>query len=64
MRDLAVELVSDRSPLGVWSRTGAQGELEWTLPFAGRWLVRAIALEPDGAAAWRSRFATLAVEAS
>lgn len=64
VRGQAVELVSERSPVGVWSRTNSQGELQWTLPFAGRWLVRAIAIEPDGPSAWRSRFATLAFEAN
>ena len=63
VRGQAVELVSERSPLGVWSKTDEQGTVEWALPFAGHWLVRAIAIEPDGASAWRSRFATLAFEA-
>lgn len=63
VRGLAVELVAEKNPLGVWSRTGEDGRLQWTLPFAGRWLVRAVALEPDGASRWRSRFATFAFEA-
>lgn len=58
-----VELVSERSPLGLWARTDARGEVEWTLPFTGAWLARTIVIEPDGAANWRSRFATLAFEA-
>jgi len=59
----SVELVSENSPLGVWSKTDEEGTVQWPLPFKGRWLVRAIALEPDGPAAWRSRFATFAFEA-
>lgn len=60
---LAVELVGARASTGVWSRSGDDGQVQWTLPFAGRWLVRAIALEADGDSAWRSRFVTLAFEA-
>jgi hypothetical protein len=63
VRGLSVELVSERSPLGVWSRTDEEGSVQWPLPFGGRWLVRAIAIDADGPMAWRSRFATLAFEA-
>jgi hypothetical protein len=63
VRGQSVELVSERSPLGVWSTTDEQGIVQWTLPFGGRWLVRAIAIDPDGASDWRSRFATLSFEA-
>lgn len=55
----AVELVSDRSPIGLWSRTDERGEVKWAIPFAATWLVRTIVIEPDGEDAWRSRFATL-----
>lgn len=58
-----IELVSERNPLGLWSRTDANGEVEWQLPFAGEWLVRTIVIEPDGDTTWRSRFATLIFEA-
>jgi len=61
--DQPVELVSERNPLGIWSRTNSQGEVEWPLPFAGRWLARTILIEPDGATDWKSRFATLVFEA-
>lgn len=61
--DLAVELVGERIPVGLWSKTDAQGQVQWTLPFAGRWLVRTIRIEPEGDDRWRSRFATLAFEA-
>ena len=60
---LAVELLGDRSPVGLWSRTDANGEVRWTLPFGGNWLVRTIAIDPDGTDRWRSRFATFAFDA-
>jgi len=59
---LSVELVSERSALGVWSRSDAEGRMQWRLPFGGAWLVRAVRLQADGER-WRSRFATLAFEA-
>ena len=59
---LSVELVSERSALGVWSRSDAEGRVQWRLPFGGAWLVRAVRLQPEGER-WRSRFATLAFEA-
>jgi hypothetical protein len=63
---LSVELVSERNPLGVWRQTDAQGELRHTLPFAGRWLLRATELRPSVSApdGWESRFVTLALEAT
>jgi uncharacterized GH25 family protein len=60
---LPVELVSEKSPLGIWSRTDPRGEVTWPLPFPGGWLVRTILLEPDGDERWKSRFATFAFEA-
>ena len=61
----AVELVSERSPLGIWRETDADGMLRHTLPFAGRWLLRGTDLRPSAQRAdtWESRFVTLAVEA-
>jgi hypothetical protein len=35
-----VELVHERSPLGLWFRTDAQGRVRATLPLPGRWLMR------------------------
>lgn len=62
---LAVELVSERSPFGVWRETDGDGVLRHRLPFAGRWLLRATDLRPAGGRAthWESRFVTLAMEA-
>lgn len=60
-----VELVSERSPLGIWRETDGEGKLRHRLPFAGRWLLRGTDLRlsarhPDR---WESRFVTLAIEA-
>jgi hypothetical protein len=59
---LAVELRNDRSRFGIWRRTDAEGRLQFTPPFAGRWLLRAVDLRlseqrPDE---FESRFLTLA----
>ncbi|MEO5671622.1 MAG: DUF4198 domain-containing protein [Ramlibacter sp.] len=61
----AVELLSERSPLGVWRQTDSEGILRHSLPFNGRWLLRGTDLRlstqrPD---TWESRFVTLALEA-
>jgi hypothetical protein len=60
-----VELVSERSALGVWRETDAQGVLRHRLPFGGRWLLRGTDLRPSGARpdTWEGRFVTLAIEA-
>jgi len=62
---LPVELVSERSPLGIWRETDAQGVIEHRLPFGGRWLLRATDLRESQEApgTWASRFVTLAIEA-
>jgi hypothetical protein len=61
---LAVELVSERNPLGVWRSTDGQGRLVQALPFGGHWLLRATRVAPlaPGADVWESDFATLMVE--
>jgi len=60
-----VELVSERSALGIWRETDADGKLRHSLPFAGRWLLRAtdLRLSAQRAASWESRFVTLSIEA-
>ena len=60
-----VELVSERSALGIWRETDADGMLRHSLPFAGRWLLRGTDLRPSGERpdTWDSRFVTLAIEA-
>ena len=62
---LPVELVSERSPLGIWQETDATGVVEHRLPFGGRWLLRATDLResPETPGTWSSRFVTLAIEA-
>lgn len=62
---LAVEFVSLRNPVGVWTQSDAQGRIRLALPFGGEWLLRATALDlPDSPSSpWRSRFATLTVVA-
>lgn len=59
-----VELVSDRSPIGIWRTTDAQGRLRHRLPFAGQWLLRGTDLRLSAARrdAWESRFVTLVIE--
>jgi hypothetical protein len=61
---LAVEFVSERSKLGIWRSTDAEGKLTQALPFTGRWLLRAVDLGlPTGEPpAWHSRFVTLSIE--
>jgi hypothetical protein len=62
---LAVELVSERNPLGIWREADARGQLRHTLPFGGRWLLRATELRPAARdpESWESRFVTLAIDA-
>jgi hypothetical protein len=64
LADFPVELVSERSALGVWRQTDSQGLLRHTLPFGGSWLLRGtdlrLAAGKDGA--WESRFVTLVLE--
>jgi len=62
--DFAVELRNERSPLGLWRRTDAQGRVSLVAPLPGRWVLRGTDLrlsdtEPD---LWVSRFVTLAFE--
>jgi hypothetical protein len=62
----AVELVSERSALGIWGQTDGEGKLRHRLPFAGRWLLRGtdLRLSAQHPNTWESRFVTLAIEAS
>ena len=59
-----VELVSERSALGIWRETDAHGKLRHNLPFSGRWLLRGTDLRPSTARpdTWESRFVTLTLE--
>jgi Domain of unknown function (DUF4198) len=64
LADQPVELISELSKLGLWSRTDAQGQFEATLPLAGNWLLRSTLLRPPAqpGARWESDFVTLAFE--
>jgi hypothetical protein len=62
--DFPLQLRSDRSALGLWLRTDAQGRAHTRVPLAGSWLLRGTDLRlstqrPD---AWDSRFVTLAFD--
>lgn len=61
---LALELLSERSPVGIWARSDAQGLVQFRLPFGGQWLVRGTLLDSAGEGRWRSRFVTLVFEAA
>lgn len=60
----AIELRSDRSPIGLWVRTDGQGRAALRVPFAGSWLLRGtdLRLSSERPDAWDSRFVTLAFE--
>jgi hypothetical protein len=62
--DFNVELVNERSPLGLWHRTDAQGRVRARLPLPGRWLLRGTDLRVAAADATRfeSWFITYAFE--
>jgi len=62
--DFAVEMRNERSPLGLWRKTDAQGRVSIAAPLPGRWVLRGTDLrlsesEPD---LWVSRFVTLAFD--
>ncbi len=62
--DFAVELVNERSPLGLWHRTDAEGRVSARLPLPGRWLLRGteLRLSASDATTWESQFITYAFE--
>ena len=62
--DFPVELINERSPLGLWHRTDAEGRIRAKLPLPGRWLLRGTELQLSAADAtrWESQFITYAVE--
>lgn len=61
---LAVEFRSERSTLGIWRRTDAQGRVEFAPPLPGRWVLRGtdLRLAAGDSDRWESRFVTLAFE--
>lgn len=64
LADFNVELVNERSPVGLWHRTDAEGRLRARLPLPGRWLLRGtdLRLSPSDPTRWESQFITYAFE--
>jgi Domain of unknown function (DUF4198) len=64
LADQPIELRGEHSRYGLWRRSDAQGRVQFTLPLAGRWVLRGTDLRvraerPDS---WDSRFMTLAFD--
>jgi Domain of unknown function (DUF4198) len=64
LADFNVELVNERSPIGLWHRTDAQGRIRARLPLPGRWLLRGtdLRLSERDATKWESQFITYAFD--
>jgi hypothetical protein len=64
LADFNIELVNERSPVGLWHRTDAQGRIRARLPLTGRWLLRGtdLRLAAGDATRWESQFITYAFE--
>ncbi len=62
--DFPVELINERSPIGLWNRTDADGRIRAKLPLPGRWLLRGteLKLAESDATRWESQFITYAFE--
>lgn len=62
--DFPVELINERSPIGLWRRTDAEGRIRAKLPLPGRWLLRGteLQLSATDATRWESQFITYAFE--
>lgn len=60
----ALELHGEHGALGFWRRSDAEGRVRFTLPLAGRWVVRGTELRRSESAdvLWDSRFVTLAFD--
>jgi hypothetical protein len=60
LADFNVELVNERSPVGLWHRTDAQGRIRAKLPLPGRWVLRGTVLRvaAGDATRWESWFIT------
>ncbi|HEY0820057.1 MAG TPA: DUF4198 domain-containing protein [Rhizobacter sp.] len=66
LRDFAVELQNDVSPIGIWKKTDGDGRVSFTVPLAANWLLRGTdlrlsATSPD---TWDTGFVTLAFRVS
>ncbi|HVK31108.1 MAG TPA: DUF4198 domain-containing protein [Burkholderiaceae bacterium] len=64
LADFPVELVNERSPVGLWHRTDAEGRIRARLPLPGRWLLRGtdLRLSASDPTRWESQFITYAFE--
>ncbi len=64
LADFNVELVNERSPLGLWHRTDTEGRIRARLPLPGRWLLRGtdLRLSASDPTRWESQFITYAFE--
>lgn len=62
--DFPVELINERSPVGLWQRTDAQGRVRIRLPLPGRWVLRGtdLRLSPTQPERWESQFITYAFD--
>jgi len=62
LADFPVELVNERSPVGLWLRTDAEGRIRTRLTLPGRWLLRGtdLRLSPTDPTRWQSQFITYA----
>jgi Domain of unknown function (DUF4198) len=62
--DFPVELINERSPVGLWHRTDSDGRIRAKLPLPGRWILRGVELKlsPSDATRWESQFITYAFE--
>ena len=62
--DFPVELINERSPIGLWHRTDAEGRINAKLPLPGRWILRGVDLHlaASDATRWESWFITYAFE--
>jgi hypothetical protein len=60
----ALELHGEHGALGFWRRSDADGRVRFTLPLAGRWVLRGteLRLAESAQVLWDSRFVTLAFE--
>jgi hypothetical protein len=60
----AIEMRGDRSRLGFWQRSDAQGRVQFTVPLSGRWILRGTDVRPstERPNTWDSRFITLAFD--
>lgn len=64
LADFNVELVNERSPIGLWSRTDREGRVRVRPPLPGRWLLRGtdLRISPRDATKWESQFITYSFE--